>query len=254
MTSGDSSMAEQLLNQAKEGGSIPTSPLQFTVREIPAWQTHEWLLKKHYAQRLPSISYAFGLYDQMGHLQGVCTFGLPPNQNLCLVCGDKYKDSFLELNRLVLSQNLPNSASYFIARCFRLLPHPMIVVSYSDPNYGHHGYIYQALNGLYTGYGGETKEYLFHGKRYNSRHIKDYWFEARGVAFDPTLTIDTQFVAIGGEVHQVEPKHRYFFLLGTKSQVKDMRRLFAYRVLPYPKGDNQRYDASYDPTRQGVLL
>jgi hypothetical protein len=135
-----------------------------------------------------------------------------------------------------------------------MLPRPSIIVSYSDPNYGHHGYIYQALNGIYTGYGGETKEYLFQGKRYNSRHIKDYWFEARGVAFDSTKTIDEHMVMAGGAVRDVEPKHRYFFLLGTRSQVRAMRVKFSYAILPYPKGDNKRYDASYEPTRQGVLI
>ena len=252
--SGDSSMAEQMLNQAEEGGSIPTSPLQFTVREIPKKQTHEWILKKHYARRMPQIQWGFGVYNAANILEGVCTFGLPPNQNLCLVCGEDYKDNFVELNRLVLSGNKPNLASYFITRCFKLLPKPMIVVSYSDPNYGHHGYIYQALNGMYTGYGGENKEYLFQGRRYNSRHIKSYWFEARGISYDKTKTIQEQFEAAGGEVRNVQAKHRYFFLLGDKEQKKDMRAKFQYTVLSYPKGDNRRYDAGYNPTRQGVLL
>jgi hypothetical protein len=76
------------------------------VRQIPHWHTYPWLLKKHYAKRIPSISYAFGLFDADRILQGVCTFGLPPNQNLCLVCGQEYKDTLLELNRLVLCEML----------------------------------------------------------------------------------------------------------------------------------------------------
>ena len=226
----------------------------YTVRQIPASQTHEWLMKKHYAHRIPQIQYAFGLYDKAIILIGVCTFGLPPNQNLALMCGDKYKDNLLELNRLVLSNNERNIASYFVSRCFKLLTPPKIVVSYSDPNNGHHGYIYQALNGLYTGYGGEAKEYIFQDKRYNSRHIKNYWFEARGVVFDKDKTIDEQFESIGGVVKEVEPKHRYVFFLGSKHQKKDMLANLKYPILPYPKGDNKNYDASYEPPTQGVLV
>jgi hypothetical protein len=227
---------------------------QFTVREIPKEQTYEWLLKKHYARRIPQIQYAFGLYDGSNILTGVCTFGLPPNQNLALMCGDEYKDNLLELNRLVLSNNERNIASYFITKCFKLLPLPKIIVSYSDPNNGHHGYIYQALNGIYTGYGGEAKEYIFQNKRYNSRHIKNYWFESRGVTFNADKTIDEQFMAIGDIVKEVEPKHRYVFFLGSKRQKKDMLANLKYDVLPYPKGDNQKYDASYEPPKQGVLV
>ena len=43
------------------------------VHQIPYDMTHEWLLKRHYAKRLPNIIYAFGLYKD-GFLYGVCTF------------------------------------------------------------------------------------------------------------------------------------------------------------------------------------
>lgn len=226
----------------------------YTVRQIPASQTHEWLLKKHYAHRIPSISYAFGLYDKELILVGISTFGQPPNQNIAYICGDKFKDTLLELNRLVLSVNMSNLASYFISKCFGLLKKPAIIVSYSDPNYGHHGYIYQALNGLYTGYGGENKEYIYQDKRYNSRHIKDYWFASRGVKFDYTKSIDDQFISLGGTVVDVEPKHRYIFLLANKRDKKEMLHNLKCQILPYPKGDNKNYDASYEPPTQGVLV
>ena len=48
----------------------------YTVESIPKHETHDWLLFKHYAKRIPSISYAFGLFNN-GSLIGVCTFGRP---------------------------------------------------------------------------------------------------------------------------------------------------------------------------------
>ena len=49
---------------------------KYKVKSIPKNQTTEWLLKKHYAHRIPSIVYSFGLYDGI-HLVGVCTYGIP---------------------------------------------------------------------------------------------------------------------------------------------------------------------------------
>ena len=33
-----------------------------------------------------------------------------------------------------------------------------------------------------------------------------------------------------------------------------MIKNLAYKVEPYPKGNNKKYDASYEPTTQGVLF
>ncbi len=126
----------------------------FTIREIPPKLTHDWLLHKHYAHRIPgSILFAFGLYDTTMILQGVCTFGMPcvqMNNGSCIF--DNYVVRTLELSRLVINEKSPkNSGSYFIAQCFKLLPKPLCLVSFADPNNGHHGYIYQSTNWLYTG-------------------------------------------------------------------------------------------------------
>ncbi len=239
-TSGDSLMTEHLANQSEEGGLIPTSPFQYMVRGIPPKQTHEWLLKKHYAHRIPSISYAYGLYDKSNILQGVCTFGYPPNyeynDGVCVF--EDYKCTVLELNRLCVNDNMPpNSLSYFVARALRLIPiRPLCIVSYSDPNHGHRGYIYQATNWLYTG---------------ESTHKTEYTF-ASGEKFDIRRGIDKKGEIVSRK--ELLPTHRYLMLLGNKQQLQEMRENLKMPILPYPKGDNQRYDASYAPQPQGVLL
>jgi hypothetical protein len=61
---------------------------KYSVKYIDNSQSREWLLKKHYAKRLCSISYCFGLFDEKNILIGVCTFGSPPSRSLCIgVCG-----------------------------------------------------------------------------------------------------------------------------------------------------------------------
>jgi hypothetical protein len=49
-------------------------------------------------------------------------------------------------------------------------------------------------------------------------------------------------------------KHRYFYFLGTRKQKKKMKNLLTYATKPYPKGDNKRYDSSYNPSTQGLLF
>ena len=75
----------------------------YKITSIKPSETHEWILYKHYAKRIPSISYAFGLYDDKT-LVGICTYGLPASPSLCVgVCGENYKNKVLELNRLCIN-------------------------------------------------------------------------------------------------------------------------------------------------------
>ena len=49
-------------------------------------------------------------------------------------------------------------------------------------------------------------------------------------------------------------KHRYIMFLGSKTQKKNMLSNLKYEIKPYPKGQNKRYDASYNPTIQTKLF
>ena len=237
LSSGGSLMAEQLTNQLRGGGSNPTSPLQYIVRGIPAKQTYEWLLKKHYAHRIPSILFSFGLYDNKDLLKGVCTFGIPASHDLCnFICGADFASHVLELNRLVVNDNHDkNATSFFVSKCLRLLPKPKIIVSYSDTGQGHQGYIYQATNFIYTGKTKPQKDLKIKGTNLHSRHAYDY----------PDL--ETEYV-------DRTIKNRYIYFVGDRRQIENYRRHFRLESLPYPKGDNTNYDASYNPSIQGVLV
>lgn len=211
--------------------------MDYTVRGIPKEQTHEWLLKKHYAHRIPSIMLACGLYNNDNILQGVCTFGIPASPDLCnFICGVEYSSHVWELNRLCVNDHdIPNLTSYFVGKCLKIIPRPHIIVSYADTGYNHQGYIYQATNFIYTGKTKPQRELKIKGTNLHSRHAYDY----------PEL--ETEYV-------DRTIKNRYIYFVGDKRQVKLYRDNFKLSILPYPKGDNKRYDASYQPTPQGVLL
>lgn len=198
------------------------------VRKVENQITHQWLLYKHYAHRLPSISYAFGLFDGK-EMAGVCTFGFPPNyeyNNGKCVFDGKISILTLELNRLCVNDGLPkNSLSFFVSRCLKILPTPYYIVSYTDPNNGHHGYIYQATNWIYTGVSmGKTK----------------YTFE-NGKTFDIRRGIDKKGKIVKEE--KMLPTHRYLKFMGSRTQIKEMNKNLKWKILPYPKGDNKKYDA-----------
>lgn len=194
--------------------------MNFVIKPISYEDTKPWILEKHYAQRMPSISYSYGLFDGE-KLLGVCTIGKPANPYLCTgVCGEEHREQVFELNRLVLSENLPkNTASYFIGGVLRdLKEDDLILVSYADEGMSHYGYIYQATNWIYTGKTKKrTDKYVPNGG--HSRHYTDEHKHLRKVRTS---------------------KHRYVYFTG-KSRKKLLKKL-NYSIEEYPKGDPDRYE------------
>jgi len=90
------------------------------VEQIKTDKTKPFILKKHYARRMPSISYAFGLFTDEGMI-GVVTFGSPASPPLVVgVCGEEYKKYVIELNRLVVNKDAPvNSASFLVSNAIK---------------------------------------------------------------------------------------------------------------------------------------
>jgi hypothetical protein len=232
-------------------------PNDYTVRSIESSQTYEWFLHKHYAKRIPNISYSFGLYDRNKFLKGVCSFAKPMSQTLVQgSLGGKFTDTFLELNRLVVNDNLKkNTLSFFVSQSLTLLPKPQVVVSYADSSQHHHGYIYQATNWIYTGLSSKFTDYAVKGLE----HMHHSSIEDSVGRYDKDKGINKHQLLkekYGDLLYRKERprKHRYFYLLGNKKQRKEMIRNLVYTVEPYPKGNNKKYDSSYRPSTQGVLF
>lgn len=202
-------------------------------------------MRKHYAKRIPHIVHCLGLFDADKVLQGVISFGISASPSL--VCGafnGKYKDIFLELNRLCINDHLDkNVLSFFVGQSLNLLKKPKAIVSYADTSLGHHGYIYQATNWIYTGLSDAHKEWRMFGSNLHSKPLcEKYNLEERKNNPNKFYFIDRP------------RKHRYFYFVGNRKEKREMRDSLSYAVLPYPKGDNKRYDSSYIPSVQRVLF
>ena len=182
------------------------------IKQISYDETKDLILNVHYAKRMPSISFAYGLFKD-NEMIGIVTYGSPASPFLCKgICGEKHKHNVIELNRLVLVNNEKNEASYLIANSLKMLPKPKIVVSYADTAHNHSGVVYQATNFLFTGTTkGRTDQASANGK--HSRH------------------------SLGDRQNRVyrSPKHRYVIFVCSKKQKKIYMEALNYTVQPYPK-------------------
>lgn len=212
---------------------------KYKVIPIASKITHEWLLKTHYAKRLPSISYAFSLILD-NQIMGICSFGSPPSPPLCIgICGKQYKSMVLELNRLVKRGNLENNVtSFFVSQCLKQLPQPKIIVSYADTSHNHNGYIYQACNFLYTGLSAKRTEWKIKGSNKHSKSICDK-YSLKERKSNPKFYLGDR-----------PRKHRYIYFNGDKRIKKELLKQLKYPILPYPKQINKNYKINFYPNQK----
>jgi hypothetical protein len=212
---------------------------KYSVRPITYEDCKPWVLKRHYAKRMPPISYAYGCFEE-NLLVGIVSYGVPLSSTLRTgVCGEENQDRVLELNRLCC-KNEKNLASYLVSSSLKLLPAPKIVVSYADSAQGHVGYVYQATNFLYTGLTAKMYDWKVEGR--GDLHHCSIGDEFRGQE-DRANKMREKY---GDSLYKEErsQKHRYVIFVGSKSERKKMNSDLRYKVESYPKGDIQRYDTS----------
>lgn len=190
---------------------------KYKVKRIEYEDTKEYILTKHYAQRMPSISYAFGLFLE-DNLVGILTIGKPASHTLCTgILGKEHASKVYELNRLITDDGLEeNVLSFFVGRSLRQLKsEDLVIVSYADSGMNHAGYIYQATNFIYTGATkSRTDKYTptnRHSRHYNNEH---------------------------NHLRKVRTsKHRYVYFTKNKDLINELN----YPIEPYPKEKNKHY-------------
>lgn len=205
--------------------------MSLDVKSITRSDCEPFIIGIHYAKRWPSITYAYGLFDD-GELIGVVTYGTPPSAPLKRgVAGDEYKYDVLELNRLCLKYNRKNEASFLVGRSLRLLPKNKIIVSFADTEQEHKGYVYQACNFTYHGLSAKRTDWKVKGKEHlHGQTIAD---EFRGVKNRAQAMRDKY-----GDDFYLKPrprKHRYIYVVGSKSYKKKVKAAIKYKQEVYPK-------------------
>ena len=200
--------------------------MSYQIKKINYNDTKPFILNIHYAKRMPSISFAYGLFLS-NELVGIVSYGSPPSQSLCKgIAGVNNKHLVLELNRLVLKHNKKNEASMLVGQSFKLLPKPKIIVSYADTSQGHTGFIYQATNFIYTGLSDKRTEWrMINNNKHSKTICEQFTLTERKNNPDKFYLIDRP------------RKHRYLYLIGSKKEKKNLIKQLKYPILNYPKNN-----------------
>lgn len=209
--------------------------MAYEVKQITRAECEPYIMHIHYARRWPSISWAFGLFED-DVLCGVVSYGTPPSptlrQNLAGINNERF---VIELNRLCLRNNKKNEASILVGRSIKMLPPNKVIVSYADNGQNHVGCVYQATNFIYTGLSNPGQMFQIHG-RPNLHHITII-DEFRGKGVNRAKALRKKY---GDDLYTIPytRKHRYVYIHGNK---KFKRRILAdlrYLIQEYPKGSN----------------
>ena len=199
---------------------------EMTVSRVSGADVNEFCRRWHYSNTGGSMSWRYGLWDGFT-LVGVVSYNLPTMPVCESVFGPDYWDSVCHMGRLVCADEAPrNTESRLIGESLRMLkldkPQFRAVLTFAATGEGHVGYVYQATNALYCGKTGPRHYFIDQQQR------------RRAPKQGSNLSLDK--AAKRGWTIQREPgKHRYVYLLGSKTERRESRRLLRYEVLPYPK-------------------
>lgn len=181
----------------------------------------------HYSQSMPTPPVIkIGAWED-GKFIGCVLFSRGANKNLGSFAGLSQIE-VCELTRIALSKHV-SPVTQIASKAMRFLhensPGLRLIVSYADPNQGHHGGIYQAGNWLYAGETPDSYLYkdkqgrVWHQRQVSATGVKPQYGELRAVA---KISECEKIPQLG--------KHRYLYPLD-----RAMRRQIAPLAQPYPK-------------------
>lgn len=203
------------------------------------WATHEAAkfacVNWHYSKCVPKSKLAkIGVWEDEKFI-GVVVFGVGATSELVKKYGLQMQQG-CELVRIALTTHA-SPVSRIIAISLRLLkktfPKLRLVVSFADPEQGHHGGIYQAGGWLFNGNSQASDEYIYKGKRWQGRSFRN---THKGMEKHPDVTV------VKGS-----SKHRYLMPLDA-----EMRKQIEPLAKPYPKR-TKKQDVESHSTLGGAI-
>lgn len=186
------------------------------------WCSHEAAKyaceKWHYSRCIPKSKIVkIGVWEN-GKFIGVVLFGVGATADLVKRYGLKSTEG-CELVRVALTTH-QSPVSQIVSIAIKMLkkqsPGLRLIVSFADPEHGHRGGIYQAMNWIFDGLSAASDEYIYRGKRWQGRSFRN---SHKGMEHHP----DVQIV-------KGSRKYRYLYPLDAA-----MRRLIEPLAKPYPK-------------------
>tara|TARA_B110000483_G_C18162267_1_gene529789 strand:+ start:562 stop:1266 length:705 start_codon:yes stop_codon:yes gene_type:complete len=213
------------------------------------WATHTSAkyacVNWHYSKSVPVPPLVkVGAWEN-GKFIGVVIFSRGASSNLMKPYGLN-QDQGCELTRIALTSHkteVSRIVRFAMAFLKRNSPELRLIVSFADPQYGHHGGIYQAGNWLFSGDTAPSSEYWYKGKRLHSRQVSEKgWNIQQGMKRKTIKPSECNIVKTAG-------KHRYLMPLD-----KDTRKQVLPLSKPYPKSVASISDDALDfQSREGGL-
>jgi len=191
----------------------------------------------HYSRKMPqAIKYRFGLYYE-NVFKGIAIFSVPANMyTITSIFSGENQSIGVELSRFFTFDDTPNNfESYCLGKCFKYLKSNSnidVIVSYADPNFGHVGYLYQALNGVYFGQTNPEVRYLYKNQLWTRRSLG----RSKG---DTEVEHTKRIVADGAIKVKMQGKHKYIFFTCNNRRKKELLHKLKIKINNYPKLDKE---------------
>ena len=190
--------------QYYDGGSSPTSPLQFYISSIGYKEAKSFIEEWHYSHRMPTgKNVCFGLWND-GELYAVIVYGIGVNPYQAKFLG---VESVIEIKRMCRSEP---KRSYELSRFIRLslkmakkVMKFQAVVAFADPEQGHEGTVYKASGFTHEGF--TNAEWHLVGEDGKKRHRRFAFRMARRNG----ISVQEARDALGMKRIRTEPKYRW---------------------------------------------
>ena len=198
----------------------PDLRIDWASHEAAKYACENW----HYSKCLPVGKLVkVGAWEN-GKYIGCVIFGRGANNNMLKPFGLEQDDG-CELVRIALNKHL-TPVSKIMALAVKFLkkaqPGLKLIVSYADPDQGHHGGIYQACNWAYTGLSGKAIKVFYKGKWAHKKTVDDAGINQDNLA-----------------KKIVQGKHRYLMPLNQEmdARIKPLHKPYPKRVKQAMAGD-----------------
>lgn len=203
--------------------------VDFCNQEAARYAVEHW----HYSKSLPFAGkmVKLGVWED-GVFKGSVLFSWGANKNIGSPYGLKQTE-VCELVRVALSSH-KSPVSQIVSLAVKKLRQQSsglrLLVSYADPEQGHTGAIYQAMNWIYEGLTESTTLYFVKGRWVHRRMASSALGSIKGLAG-----------------RRLPDKHKYLYPLD-----RAMRKQIASLAKPYPKREDMRLtNGSTSPPREG---
>lgn len=202
------------------------------VLKIVGHKHAEYACKKwHYSRRVPAgKKLVIGVWEH-DTFRGVVIFSRGASSNIGKPFGLSQAEC-VELTRVALDGHA-FPLTLIIKHALRILkrtsPGLRRVVSYADPEEGHHGGLYQAANWVFVGRMNSERYFIIHGKKVHPKRL-------HSLGLQQTLADARKHLDVNAAEVRVMPKLKYVMPLDRR-----MRRAIEKLRKPYPKPDLKPY-------------